>query len=247
MGRRGYPAEFRRKVPDLVEAGRGVADVVHDLDISTETVYAWRRQDHIDRRLASTEKTEPTAARKRIAESEAELAVHRRASEPLGQVVPQKTVRGDRGDGHRRPPGPGHRPGAGRIRVRVLRLAWPRPLDPARAAHRHHPPIHATKGGVYGVRWVHAEPTLGRGLRVWHGAVAMLMPRAGLKGVTGRPKWRRARPDLVSADPVDRQFARQGLNRLSSPSSGPGPLPVGPRSPVPESNARIENDFRFQS
>ena len=31
----------------------------------------------------------------------------------------------------------------------------------------------------------------------------MLMSRAGLKGVTGRPKWRRARPDLVSADLVE--------------------------------------------
>ncbi|WP_159944457.1 MULTISPECIES: transposase [unclassified Nocardiopsis] len=43
MGRRGYPAEFRRKVLDLVQAGRRVADVARDLDISTETVYAWRR------------------------------------------------------------------------------------------------------------------------------------------------------------------------------------------------------------
>ena len=31
MGRRGYPPEFRRKVVDLVEAGRSVADVTRDL------------------------------------------------------------------------------------------------------------------------------------------------------------------------------------------------------------------------
>lgn len=42
----------------------------------------------------------------------------------------------------------------------------------------------------------------------------MLMSRAGLKGVTGRPKWRCASADLVSADLVDRQFARQGLDQL---------------------------------
>ncbi|GAA1440274.1 hypothetical protein [Nocardiopsis tropica] len=33
MGRRGYPAEFRRKVLDLVQAGRSVADVAHDLEV----------------------------------------------------------------------------------------------------------------------------------------------------------------------------------------------------------------------
>lgn len=72
MGRRGYPAEFRRKVLDLVQAGRNVADVARDLDISSETIYAWRRQDRIDQGLApgltSTEKTELAAANKRIAE-----------------------------------------------------------------------------------------------------------------------------------------------------------------------------------
>ena len=51
MGRRGYPAEFRRKVLDLVQAGRSVADVAHDLGISTETIYAWQRQDRIDQGL----------------------------------------------------------------------------------------------------------------------------------------------------------------------------------------------------
>ena len=40
MGRRGYPPEFRRKVLDLVEAGRKVADVARDLGISDQTIYA---------------------------------------------------------------------------------------------------------------------------------------------------------------------------------------------------------------
>ncbi|WP_435109305.1 hypothetical protein [Nocardiopsis synnemataformans] len=59
-----------------------------------ETVYAWRRQERIDQGLApgltSTEKTELAAANKRIAALEAELAIHRRASELLGKVVPPK-------------------------------------------------------------------------------------------------------------------------------------------------------------
>ena len=94
MGRRGYPPEFRRKVLDLLDAGRSVADVARDLEISAESIYTWRRQDRIDRGLVagltSVEKAELTAARKRIAELEAELAIHRRASELLGKVVPPK-------------------------------------------------------------------------------------------------------------------------------------------------------------
>lgn len=94
MGRRGYPPEFRRKVLDLVEAGRPVVDVARDLGISAESIYTWRRQDRIDRGLqpglTSAEKAELTAAKRRIAELETELAIHRRASELLGKVVPPK-------------------------------------------------------------------------------------------------------------------------------------------------------------
>lgn len=92
MGRRGYPPEFRRKVLDLLAAGRTVADVARDLPISPESIYAWRRQDRIDRGevpgLSSLEKSELAVARRRIAQLEAEIAVHRRASELLGKVVP---------------------------------------------------------------------------------------------------------------------------------------------------------------
>jgi transposase-like protein len=37
-----YPPEFRRKVLDLVAAGRRVAQVATDLDISEQTIYVWR-------------------------------------------------------------------------------------------------------------------------------------------------------------------------------------------------------------
>ena len=94
MGRRGYPPEFRRKVLDLVASGRTVAEVARDLGVSQESIYTWRRQDRIDRGLdaglTSGEKAELTAAKRRIAELEAELAVHRRATELLGKVVPPK-------------------------------------------------------------------------------------------------------------------------------------------------------------
>lgn len=94
MGRRGYPPEFRRKVLDLVEAGRKVADVARDLGISDQTIYTWRRQDRIDRGLepglTSREKTELAAAKHRIAELEAELAATRRAVQLVREVVPPK-------------------------------------------------------------------------------------------------------------------------------------------------------------
>ena len=87
MGRKGYPAEFRRRVLDLVEAGRPIADIARDLGISDQTVYNWRRQDRVDRGvepgLTTVERAELAAARKKIRELESELAVHRRASELL--------------------------------------------------------------------------------------------------------------------------------------------------------------------
>ena len=76
-GRRGYPAEFRRKVLDLMESGRPVAEVAKALGISDQTIYTWRRQDRIDKGLepglTSGEKSELATAKQRIAALEAEL------------------------------------------------------------------------------------------------------------------------------------------------------------------------------
>ena len=128
MGRRGYPPEFRRRVLDLIEAGRQVAEGAADLGISDQTIYTWRRQDRIDRGLeaglTSAEKAELVAARKRIRELEAELAVHRRATELLKGQADPKAVRGHPGDGRRGPPRAARVPSPRRLRVRVLRLAF---------------------------------------------------------------------------------------------------------------------------
>ena len=48
MGRKGYPIEFRRRALDLVAAGRPITDVARDLDISSQSIYRWQRQDRID-------------------------------------------------------------------------------------------------------------------------------------------------------------------------------------------------------
>jgi putative transposase len=74
--------------------------------------------------------------------------------------------------------------------------------------------IHIDSRGVYGAMRVHAELTLGHGITVSHGSVELLMHRAGLQGVTGRPRFRRV-PNVATADDrVDRQFGRDARDRL---------------------------------
>ena len=95
MARRGYPAEFRRRVIDLVEGGRRVAEVSKELGVSQQTIYVWRRQARIDAGLeagvTSAERAELVAAKKRIRELETELAIHRRATELLkGEISDPK-------------------------------------------------------------------------------------------------------------------------------------------------------------
>ena len=84
---RSYPAEFRRKVLDLVEAGRPVAEIAQQLGVTGQTIYNWRNQDLVDRGLrpgvSTAESVELAAARKRIRELETELAVTKRANELL--------------------------------------------------------------------------------------------------------------------------------------------------------------------
>ncbi len=79
MGRRGYPAEFRRKVLDLLADGKSVASIAHDREISEQTIYSWRRRDRIDRGLqpdlSTAENAELAKANKRIADIETEPAV----------------------------------------------------------------------------------------------------------------------------------------------------------------------------
>ena len=94
MGRRGYPAEFRRKVLDLLAEGKSVASVAHDLDLSDQTIYSWRRQDRIDRGLQpglrTAENAELATAKKRISELQTELEISRRAIELLKEGTSPK-------------------------------------------------------------------------------------------------------------------------------------------------------------
>lgn len=66
----------------------------HDLDISDQTIYSWRRQDRIGRGLqpglSTAENAELAKAKKRIADLEAELAISRRATELLKEEASPK-------------------------------------------------------------------------------------------------------------------------------------------------------------
>lgn len=101
MARKGYPPEFRRRVVELVEGGRKVAEVAADLGISEQSIYTWRRQARIDAGvepgLTSAEKAELAAARRRIRELETEVAIHCRATELLKDETSPKGGSGQSG------------------------------------------------------------------------------------------------------------------------------------------------------
>jgi len=91
---RRYPAEFRRKVLDLIEDGRSVAEVAGSLGVSDQTIYNWRNQDRIDRGVwpgvTTAESVELARARRRIRELETELTVVRRSNELLKEQTDPK-------------------------------------------------------------------------------------------------------------------------------------------------------------
>jgi putative transposase len=74
--------------------------------------------------------------------------------------------------------------------------------------------VHTDSRGTYGARRVHAELTLGRGLTVGHNQVELVMRRAGIQGLTGRPGWKRVKNLATAADLVNRDFGREDRDRL---------------------------------
>ena len=94
MGRKGYPVEFRRRALDFVAAGRPISDVARDLDICSQSSYPWERQDRIDEGLepgtTSVEAVELAAAKPRIVQLEAELAIANKAVGLLTEAADPK-------------------------------------------------------------------------------------------------------------------------------------------------------------
>ena len=75
--------------------------------------------------------------------------------------------------------------------------------------------VHTASRQTYGSRRIHTEVTLGRGISGGFHAVELLMRRAGLQGITGRPKYRRGlRPEATASDLAQRQSTRTGPDQL---------------------------------
>jgi putative transposase len=219
---RSYPPEFRRKVLDLIAAGRAVSAISADLGVSGQTIYTWRNQDRIDRGerlgVTSTEHAELAKARRRIAELETELAATKRANQLLKQVVPPKgrfeAIATMANEGH-----------PAEVGCRILEVsdsgfyAW-RSRAPSPRAIRHAwltdmiTQVHLESNCTYGALRVHAELTLGRGIMVGHNAVAMLMRRAELHGLPGARRRRSKHQTPTASDLVERSFARTEPNQL---------------------------------
>lgn len=74
--------------------------------------------------------------------------------------------------------------------------------------------VHAASRGTYGSRRVHAELTMGRGVEVGYHAITMLMARAGIQGIPGSRRRRKATGGPTALDLVDRNFARPAPDQL---------------------------------
>jgi putative transposase len=74
--------------------------------------------------------------------------------------------------------------------------------------------IHNESRDTYGALRVHAELTLGREVVVGHCAVAMLMARAGIAGLSGRLRYRRIPHVATASDLVKRDFSRDESDSL---------------------------------
>ena len=89
---RPYPPEFRSRAIALVRSGKQIKQTAYELGISAGCLHEWLKQDRIDRGeitgVSTSESADLRAARKRIRELEAELAIIRQASKFLAEDKP---------------------------------------------------------------------------------------------------------------------------------------------------------------
>ena len=68
---RNYPAEYKRRIVELVRAGRRVAELATEFDLPPPTIYRWTRQAKVDvgeqEGLTTSEKAELARLRREVA------------------------------------------------------------------------------------------------------------------------------------------------------------------------------------
>ena len=220
-----YSSQYREMVLAQVSAGRSVAELAAELEVSAAAIFRWKKQDRVDRGevvgISSSDNADLRAARQRIAELEAELAATKRASELFaqGRVVPPKDlyriVEALGVDGHglksscrllgvassgffmwrQRPPSD-----------RAIRRAW---LSDVIVA------IWDRSRQTYGWRRIRAELADSYEQVVNKKLVQSIMRELGIAGL---PRRRKGRPNLIdrttTVDLVNRDFHRDGPNQL---------------------------------
>jgi transposase InsO family protein len=215
-------------IVEQVRLGRPVAEVAASVEVPQSTVFRWVRQDRIDRgELAGTstvENAQLRAARRRIAEFEAELATVKRASELVaeGRVMRPKALFGIvetlAREGH----------GTKRV-CRLLRVApsgffrWRTKPPSDRAIRRAWlrdviAEIHVQSRRTYGWRRMRAELADAYGQRVNKKLIHAVMRELRITGLPAPRRTRYGRSRLinreVSVDLVNREFRREGPDQL---------------------------------
>ncbi len=75
--------------------------------------------------------------------------------------------------------------------------------------------VHVASRGTYGYRRIHAELTIGMGVKVSSRLVSVLMSKAGIYGLPGPARVKRRQRGIVTADDlVNREFRRHRPNEL---------------------------------
>lgn len=189
-----YPAEFRRRMVELVRAGRTAEELSREFEPSAESIRDWARQ--ADRDEGRRDDGLTRAEREELRRLRRENRQLREDREILAKPRPGLLGRPSRAHGRVRirESAPGllqgveDVPTAGCLLQWVLRLvsASGRCAGPSRRGTRRADlTIHARSRGTYGVPRIHAE-LAAQGVRVGRKRVGRLMRAAGLRGVSRR-------------------------------------------------------------
>lgn len=72
MARKKYPAEYKRRIADLIRSGRALTEVAREFGVPHSTIYRWVHQNKVDagerEGLTTDDKAELARLRREVAE-----------------------------------------------------------------------------------------------------------------------------------------------------------------------------------